>query len=622
MKFAEREVELRRTDRAALVAELDAAGVRWASNGKDCCCFMHQDDNPSAGIFQDAEGCWKYKCFPCGDKAMDVFDVQAKRTGKAVKDVLGDFAREASGVEVKRQQDRRAAALDAERKALRVYPTAADAQRAACWQGKDNPPLTHEATYVYSRPGTREVELLVFRLRKPDGVKTFRQASPHQSGFILKGPAGRWPLYNRTRVANAPIAIVGEGEKVVHALTAVLPDGIAATTNAGGGEKGKAALTDWSPLAGKRVILWPDCDAPDEKRGGKRTGLEHMQAVADELRPHTSDVWWVDPDALGLPPGGDAADWLAADLAAHPGTTPAEQCDRLDVAVLARATPLRASADLREHYAKIAAGELRPVAWPWPCLSKLTLALQPGRLTTLVGEPGAGKSFLLTECLWHWLNKGEVAACLMLELDAVFHVKRLHAMLSGRPELLNMEWVRANGAEAASLYERHAADLDRAWAAIDTVPDAAQVTNERILAWLETRLAAGCRVAVVDPVSAVATEKPWITDRELIHSARRVAEKYGASVILATHFDRGGKKEAGSEAIRRFVDTSIFMVRHDRECTSRVLRHDCPMPQKHNRTLKVRKARLASGAGVDLAYDFDGKALRFVEFGVMTGAED
>ena len=89
----DRAKELIHQDRGAMVAELDAAGAKWASNGKDCCCPFHHDSNPSAGICEKG-GTWFFKCFVCTEKVLDIFDVRAKRTGRPVAEMMSEWAKE------------------------------------------------------------------------------------------------------------------------------------------------------------------------------------------------------------------------------------------------------------------------------------------------------------------------------------------------------------------------------------------------------------------------------------------------------------------------------------------------------------------------------------------------
>ena len=66
------------------------------------------------------------------------------------------------------------------------------------------------------------------------------------------------PLYNQPGIKAAHDIVLVEGEKSAQALINV---GVCATT-AMNGAKAPIEKTDWSPLKGKRVLVWPDKDGP------------------------------------------------------------------------------------------------------------------------------------------------------------------------------------------------------------------------------------------------------------------------------------------------------------------------------------------------------------------------
>lgn len=95
------------------------------------------------------------------------------------------------------------------------------------------------------------------------------------------------PLYGLDRLAARPDATVllVEGEKCADAGAKHLPDLVVVSWPGGGKAVGKV---DWSPLAGRKVITWADCDA-------KRVPLtpDEIEAVID------------DPRLAGMIPGRD-----------------------------------------------------------------------------------------------------------------------------------------------------------------------------------------------------------------------------------------------------------------------------------------------------------------------------
>jgi len=104
------------------------------------------------------------------------------------------------------------------------------------------------------------------------------------------------PLFNLLALLSkqeSPIYVV-EGEKCVNALTTL---GFLATTSAGGSQA--ARFTNWSPVAGRLVVILPDNDA---------AGRKYAETVADILDGLGATVVVVSLD--GLAAGDDVADLL------------------------------------------------------------------------------------------------------------------------------------------------------------------------------------------------------------------------------------------------------------------------------------------------------------------------
>ncbi len=119
------------------------------------------------------------------------------------------------------------------------------------------------------------------------------------------------PLYNLDAIVAQPDApiVVCEGEKAADAAARIFPKSIAATSSGGAQATAK---TDWTSLAGRTVLIWPDCDAAGEKYG---------REVAEKLAALGCEVSIIDAKAVASidPVGGkrvpasryDAADALA-----------------------------------------------------------------------------------------------------------------------------------------------------------------------------------------------------------------------------------------------------------------------------------------------------------------------
>ncbi|GAB2913842.1 virulence-associated E family protein [Paralcaligenes ginsengisoli] len=96
------------------------------------------------------------------------------------------------------------------------------------------------------------------------------------------------PLYGVEHFSNKEYVLVVEGEKCVDAARAAMSDWFDVVSWPGGGKAVKKA--DWAPLAGRKVIIWPDCDSKTDKEthellpeqaGPGRQGQPGIKAAED-----------------------------------------------------------------------------------------------------------------------------------------------------------------------------------------------------------------------------------------------------------------------------------------------------------------------------------------------------
>ena len=135
----------------------------------------------------------------------------------------------------------------------------------------------------------------VYRFDPAPGKKQFRPWNVSTRKFEGLDPR---PLYNQPGMAHAHTVVLVEGEKCAQALIDL---GICATT-AMHGAKAPIEKTDWSPLLGKSVLIWPDKDRP---------GWDYACAVADSLA-----AMGVANVLMLTPPEEKAEGWDAADAIA------------------------------------------------------------------------------------------------------------------------------------------------------------------------------------------------------------------------------------------------------------------------------------------------------------------
>jgi len=102
---------------------------------------------------------------------------------------------------------------------------------------------------------TGKLIAVVYRYDPPGGKKEFR---PWDAARRKMAPPDPRPLYNQPGMTSAAQVVLVEGEKCAQAL---IDAGIVSTT-AMHGANAPVDKTDWSPLSGKAVLIWPDRDKP------------------------------------------------------------------------------------------------------------------------------------------------------------------------------------------------------------------------------------------------------------------------------------------------------------------------------------------------------------------------
>ena len=126
-------------------------------------------------------------------------------------------------------------------------------------------PQNEERFHYHDSQGAELVT--VVRRETPDGKKIYRDPKG------VKKPDGGYPLYRLpSLLANPdkPLLVV-EGEKTTEAAQHLFGDRYECTTAIGGA--GKAKQTDWTPAAGRRIIIWPDADEEGRQHAAHVTAL-------------------------------------------------------------------------------------------------------------------------------------------------------------------------------------------------------------------------------------------------------------------------------------------------------------------------------------------------------------
>lgn len=270
-------------------------GVALRKDGKEwkaCCCF-HAEDTPSFTIFPGRFGFQRFHCFGCGVGG-DVIDFVREHQGVGFAEaceILGGKR------DVVVRQTPAVPDIGIPTSNF-IAPPAEASPPTEAWNPKRNRVTRLQAKALYAYPGIGYVARIDL-----DGGRKWTPAILWDAdrGWSLGSMPTPRPLYGLAGLLERPTAqvLVVEGEKCRDAAAATLP-GLVVVSWCGGGKA--IAKTDWSPLAGRKVVIWPDSDAP---------GIETAQAIAALCGGVSVKI--ISLDGLQKPKGWDIADAIGTD---------------------------------------------------------------------------------------------------------------------------------------------------------------------------------------------------------------------------------------------------------------------------------------------------------------------
>ncbi|MEO5334403.1 MAG: phage/plasmid primase, P4 family [Magnetococcus sp. YQC-5] len=244
--------------------------VKLAKVGREWegCCIFHDDSAPSFKVDQVKQ---LWKCFGCGAGG-DLWAFIQKAEGLNFTESVQFLARKGSS----EFHPPPPASTEATAVWVPILPIPDDAP----------PPPSHHYKHGVSsgrwtyRDGVGLPAFSISRFDKAGGGKEFlpltycRNRKTGETAWRWQGAPAPRPLYHLDQLTADPdaLVVVTEGERKNDAATAILP-GTVGVTSANG--KGSAGKTDWTPLAQRHVILWPDND---------QAGREYIDEVTKLLR--------------------------------------------------------------------------------------------------------------------------------------------------------------------------------------------------------------------------------------------------------------------------------------------------------------------------------------------------
>ncbi|MDP3940114.1 MAG: hypothetical protein Q8R92_18510, partial [Deltaproteobacteria bacterium] len=167
------------------------------------------------------------------------------------------------------------------------------------------------------------------------------------------------------------------------------------------------------------------------------------------------------------------------------------------------------SASLSDLIEQTISGKRRNISFPWQTLSFAARALLPGSVTVICGGAGSTKSMLVSEACIFWMEKNVKFAVFHLEEDRAFHLNRALAQLAGNSGLTLDDYVHGHPEKARDAYEQYMGTLDALGSRIWDAPNH-DVSIDDLCVWIDERAKEGCRVIVVDPVTAADSgSEPW-----------------------------------------------------------------------------------------------------------------
>jgi len=283
------------------------------------------------------------------------------------------------------------------------------------------------------------------------------------------------------------------------------------------------------------------------------------------------------------------------------------------------------AAKLQTRIDDIKSGKVAVVHWPWKQLTHYAPALTPGTVTVLAGAPGAGKSFLVMQCLSAWLRLGVSCSVLALESTREEHLQRLLAQLESDSNLVDLDWIKANPLLSDAAMKRNFDWVDEVGRRVVSL-NMDEVTYFDVLEFVRQRGQKGDKVVTIDPITAADGQgQPWKVDKKLVYQAYRLAKQYRLSVIFVSHPTKDFLEPslahlAGGAAYSRHGECAIWIEKLEAKTHS--VKGCCgPFTTDLNRIFHLLKVKHGMGQGMRIGYKFCPDSLLFAEQGIIVKRE-
>jgi hypothetical protein len=389
----------------------------------------------------------------------------------------------------------------------------------------------------------------VYRYDPEPGRKEFRPWDVRARMWRAPDPR---PLYNQPAMASARQVVLVEGEKCAQALIELGVVGAPAPHRA----RAPIDKTDWSPLRGKDVVIWPDRDLP---------GWDYAESAAKACVAAGSRSV-----AIVVPPESKPEKWDAADAVAEGFDCKAfiSAGDRITVKTSTSALPIYTM------------GEILDDDTPVPTDLVSNRIVMHGCVTVFGGAPKVGKSDFLLAWLAHM-----AAGVAFLDMVPARPLKVVYIQAEVRyPYLKERMHNIVLPKEALALARRN----------LMVTPQLQLVLNDEGLEQLIQSISAHFAgeppdIIAIDPIrnvfdgGGVGGEND--NDAMMFFLTRRVAKLHlavnpDAGVILVHHTKKITKRQfeedpfqafAGASSLRSYYSASLMLHRPDEASTVRQL---------------------------------------------------
>ncbi len=373
--------------------------------------------------------------------------------------------------------------------------------------------------------GSESFRVYRFDWVEPDGTtaKEYRPVHTTPEGWVVGDPPGQLPLYRLPELARAGRVFVTEGEKTSELARHL---GIDATTSSHGAKS--AHKSDWSPLAGKDVVILPDRDPEGEDYA------REVCAILAKLDPRPTvkivrlaDLW---RSSQPLPEKGDIEQWLAdgvsaqwtdiecrAELERHAVEAPEIDLDAAKSAVPSRRFVMRRAADI----------EPLAVEWLWEP------RVPAGMVSMFAGDPKLGKS-LVTIALAAAVSRG---APLPMDDRPRDPASVIIMSAEDDPARTIVPRLRSAGANLDKVYIFESVILDDGTEALPSLRSDMDRIQEA------TGSLGDCKLIIIDPITAYLLgidDHRSVELRGVLSPLKRLAERHGIAVVLVTHANKAG----------------------------------------------------------------------------------